>query len=70
MKSLIKQQYESYGNTKTCFTCKGKFENKYLKDNKYHKVRDYCHYTGEYRGAVDSITSENMRSQKLQGYRK
>ena len=25
-------------------------ENKYLKDKRYCKVRDYCHYTGEYRG--------------------
>ena len=25
------------------------FENKYLKDKKCRKVRDHCHYTGEYR---------------------
>ena len=25
------------------------FENKYLKYAKYYKVRDHCHYTGEYR---------------------
>ena len=28
------------------------FENKYLKDRNDHKVKDHCHYTGEYRGAV------------------
>ena len=28
---------------------------KYLKDKTYHKVRDYCYYTEEYRGAVHSI---------------
>ena len=28
-------------------TCK-----KYLKDKKYRKVRDHCHYTGQYRGAA------------------
>ena len=28
---------------------------KYLKDKIYRKVRDYCYYTEEYRGAVHSI---------------
>ena len=32
-----------------------KIENKYLKDKKCHKVRDHCHYTGKYRGAVHSV---------------
>ena len=26
-----------------------------MKDKKYCKVTDHCHYTGEYRGAVQSI---------------
>ena len=33
----------------------GKFENKYLKDKKYRKVRDHCHYTGKYRGSARGI---------------
>ena len=40
---------------KICYICKEKFENKYLKDKKYRKVRDHCHYTWKYRGAVHSI---------------
>ena len=36
---------------KICYICKEKFENRDLKDKKYCKLRDHCHYTGEYRGA-------------------
>ena len=31
------------------------FENKYVIDKKYCKVRDHCCYTGKYRGASHSI---------------
>ena len=55
MKLLTKEQQESYENAKICYICKEKFENKYLKDKKYRKVRDHCHYTEEYRGATTSI---------------
>ena len=53
MKLLTKEHKESYENAKICYICKEKFENKYLKENKYRNVRDHCHYTGEYRGAAD-----------------
>ena len=52
MKLLTKEHQESYENIKHCYICKDKFENKNVKDTKYCKVRDYCHYTGEYRGAT------------------
>ena len=55
MKLFINEQQESYENAKVCYICNKKFENKYLKDKRYHKVRDYCHCTGEYRSAVHSI---------------
>ena len=42
-------------NAKTCYICKEKFESEYLKDKKYRKVRDHCHYTEEYTGAAHSI---------------
>ena len=55
MKLLTKEQQESYENAKICYFCKEKLENKYLKDKKYCKVRDHCHYTGQYGSAVHSI---------------
>ena len=44
MKSLTKEQQESYENAKICCVCKEKFENKY---KKICKVRDHYHYTGK-----------------------
>ena len=38
-----------------CSFCKEKFENKYVKDKKYCKVGDHCHYTGEYTVAAHNI---------------
>ena len=55
MKLLTKEQQESYENAKICHICKEKFENIYLKDKKYSKIRDRCPYTGEYRGVAHSI---------------
>ena len=55
MKLSTKEQQESYDNVKICYICKEKFENKYLKDKKYCKVRDHCQYRGEYIGAAHSI---------------
>ena len=55
MKLLTKEQQESHENGNTCYICKEKFEINYLKAKKYCKVRNHCHYTGEYRGAARSI---------------
>ena len=53
MKLLTKEQW--YQNSKICFICNEKFKNKYLKDKKYHKGRDHCHYTGEDRSGGHGI---------------
>ena len=55
MKLLTKEQQKSYENARICYICKEKFENKYLKYEKYCKVEDHCHYTFEDRGAVHWI---------------
>ena len=36
-----------------------KIEKTSLKDKKYCKAKDRCHYTGEYRGTVHSISNLN-----------
>ena len=38
MKLLTKEQQESNENTKICYICKEKFENKYLKDKNIVKL--------------------------------
>ena len=55
LKLLTQEQQESNENSKICYICKEKFENKYVKDKKYRKVRDHCYHTGEYRGLAYSI---------------
>ena len=62
MTLLTKEQRKLYENTKIYYICKKKkkrriIENKYLKDNKYCKFRNHCHYTWEYRGAAHSTSN-------------
>ena len=57
-KLLTKELQKSYQNAKICYISKKKKKkigNKYLKDKKYGKVRDHCHYAGGYRGGAYSI---------------
>ena len=51
MKLLKKEQQESYEKSKIWYICKEKLGKKILERQKYCKVRNHCHYTGEYRGA-------------------
>ena len=49
------KKQESYENANICHICREKLENKYVTDKNYRKVRDHCHYAGEYRGSAHSI---------------
>ena len=40
MKLLAKEQQNSYENTKLCYICKEKFENKHLENKEHCKVTD------------------------------
>ena len=55
MKLLSREQNKSYENAKICHIYKEKLQNKYVKGKEYCKVRNDCHYTGEYVGAVHRI---------------
>ena len=55
---------QTYQNPKICYICKEKFENKYIKNRKYFKDRDHCHYTREYIVAVHSICKSKLKKAK------
>ena len=52
---VMNQKQESYESVRACYIFKEKFENRCVKDKKYHKVRSICHYIGEYRSAAHSV---------------
>ena len=56
MVQLTNEQQKSYKKAKVCYTCRKKFKDKFADNKKYRKVRDHCHYTGEYRGVSRSAS--------------
>ena len=60
-KLLTKEMQESYENVKICGICKEKFENKFLKDKKYLKLRDHYHYSAEYGSALHPHSICNLK---------
>ena len=49
-----KEEKEFHNMQKVCHIDKKVFSTDY-NNKKYHKVKDHCHYTGEYRGASHDI---------------
>ena len=52
--SLTEEEKNWHNMQKVCHICKKVFSTDY-NNKKYHKVKDHCHYTGEYRGAAHDI---------------
>ena len=64
---LTHQQQLNYEKSKYCHICKEKLyedEDDNHKSESYHKVRDHCHYTGEFRGAAHSICNLRYKIQR------
>ena len=55
VKLLTNEQQESYYNANFCYICRETFKDKFAKDKKYGKARDYCHCAGKYRGAAHNM---------------
>ena len=51
---ITNKENKSYEKQKVCYACKKEF-NTDDDNKKCHKVRDHCHYTGEFRGAGHNI---------------
>ena len=49
---LTTEEKIDHNKQKICYICKKEFNNN---EKKNYKVRDHCHYTGEYRGAAHNI---------------
>ena len=64
MISLTKKEEKHHSEPKVCYICKKEFNTDDDNDKKHHKVKDHCHYTGEYRGAAHNICNLRYRISK------
>ena len=60
---LTDKENISYKEQKICYKCKKKFSTD-DNNNKYHKVRDHCHYTEKFIGAAHDICSLRYETPK------
>ena len=61
--SLTEDERASYRKQKACYFCDKKFSTN-DEDKKYHKIRDYCYYTGRYSGASHVMCSKKFKIPK------
>ena len=57
---LTKGKKRSHRIQRRCYICKKKFSTD-DNNNKYHKFRDLCHYTGKYRGTAHDICKKKFQ---------
>ena len=60
---LTKKEKKNHNKQKVCHICRKEF-NTDDSNKKYHKVKDHCHYTGNYRGAAHDICNLRYRIPK------
>ena len=60
---LTKKEEKHLNKQKVCYLCKKEFNTDNI-DRKHHNVKDYCHYTGKYRGAAHNICNLRCRISK------
>ena len=58
---LTPQEEREYRRATTCHICNDEFTEDHVKG---YKVRDHCHFTGEFRGAAHNICNLNLRTVK------
>ena len=47
---LTKKELQLHQDATECYICRKRFLKTFINDKNYRKVRDYCYYTGKYRG--------------------
>ena len=52
---ITEKELKSHQDATEWYLCGNKSHKKLAKDKNHQKVRDYCHFTGKYRGAAHSI---------------
>ena len=65
---LTSEERKLHHKQKVCYICKNEFstddDNGIASNKEYHKIRDYCHYTGKYRGAAPDICNIRCKTPK------
>ena len=60
MQSFSKKELKLYQHAATCCIYRKIVLKKFPKDKKYCKVRQYCHFTGKYRGAAYALCNSRF----------